>query len=192
VSGHEVCEAYAVTVGREHARQLFGDPLVHARVLGVEAPHLLGERVQLPVLGGVRRLGLPLDEQVDGRAQRLGRGRETLHASPSQPLQDHARGSVGELGDLNDARDGAHAEELRRSGVVHARVLLGEEQHQPLLVARRFQGRHGTPPPDQDRQDDVRKEDEVPEGDDRQPVGNLDLIFGPGESGHARGGSECG
>jgi hypothetical protein len=89
-----------------------------------------------------------------------------------------------QLGDLDDPGDRSHAEEVAAAGVVDAGVALCDEQDEVIEVLRLLQRGDRALSADEDRKDDIRKEDEVPQRHDGKAFGDFDRVFGPDEDGH--------
>ncbi len=147
-AGHEVGQALGIVRGLdggEHlGRRLAGDLLV----LGESPPHRAGERGELR--GRLaRRLQRP-----DLHPEGVGGVGEAHDRRALLPLDEQAQLAVGQLGELQDARHGAHGVEVRFARLLDAALLLGDEEDQAPLghgrldaAHRAARGRRRTAPP---------------------------------------------
>ena len=124
------------------------------------------QRLDLDVAGArVREL---LDR---GREVRL-RLDEAVHAQPALALDDRTDGAVRELDDLGDLGEGADRIELRgRPDLLLLRLALGDERDGAALFDGGVERGHALLAPDLERDDHLREDDRLPEGDERQLAG---------------------
>ena len=119
-----------------------------------------GQRLDLARIGdGLgEHLGLNLEEAriVD----------EGLDAGAGGALDQHLDGAVGQLQELQHARHGADAVDVVAAGIVLARALLGDEQDLLVVLHHLLEGLNRLLATDEQRNDHVREDDDVPEWQD--------------------------
>ena len=148
------------------------------------------------VLQGVRQLDVLLEERDDPahrafdvavllRRPRQHLGDDAVEALVLLPLHraraidaldEHLDVAVRQLQALDDVGDATHGEDVARARIVLGRILLGR-QEDPLVLCQRVlerPRRRGTP--DDERHHHVGKDDDVPEGHDRQRFVDFHVI----------------
>ena len=74
---------------------------------------------------------------------------------------------------LEDAGGDSHPVQVRRRRVGHLAAALRHQEDELLLPARRLDGRQRALTPHEERHDDVREDDDVPEGKNREAVAGI-------------------
>ena len=75
--------------------------------------------------------------------------------------------------------------ELVAAGILDRRLFLGQDYEHAIELVGASQRGHGPWSPDQQGKHEVGEEHQVPERDDRQALGNLDLVVYPVKRGHS-------
>ena len=170
-------------LGALHERRHFaGDPAVHPDVLVEERDDAPDLRV-LVGRGRVVAEGAHLDERAEVLLPR-GVARD---ARAADALDEHLGGAIRIARDLEDAPDDPDAEEVLRPRLVHVGALLGDEEDPAVLGERRLDRRERGRPPDEQRDDHVREDDDIPERHDGDALGDVEA-FGFAGEGEGHGG----
>ena len=169
---------------RQARRQQIGQP---ARLAGVH-------RRDLKLLGNLLALiHHPLEEAVDvvdqgveldaflelflqglDLADQVGLGLDHLHqARPGLPLADDPGRSVRELEHLQDRPDADRRVQVGHARLVHLRMQLADQAHQPLADQHVIDQANPARPVDDQRHDRLRKHDVGAQRKKRQPVGMI-------------------
>ena len=138
------------------------DLLVELDVLLELRDHRPGQRFE--VLLAAR---LVLDRLGVGLEERLGPGEAPDPRPPGAFDQDLDR-AVGQLQKLQHGADGADRVDVVRAGVVLAGVALRDQQYLLVVVHDVFEGADRFLAPDEERDDHVREDDDVPQRQDRK------------------------
>jgi hypothetical protein len=139
--------------------------------VGDERPH---ERLGLGVAG--EHLLDDLDPDLD-----VGVGLEELH-DPHAPhaLHQRLRGAIGELELLQDVGDAADLVHVLGRRILDLRRPLGDEGDLMPAAHGLLERDDRALAADEERHDEVREEDEVPQGDQREFLGYASVLLGLG------------
>ena len=149
-------------------RQLGLDRLAEAGELVDVAAHRAQERLDAQRAG--RRLVLAA---IEPHAVAGALADELLDARPAEPLHQHLQPPLGELAHPHDHADGAGAVEALRRRLVVAGVALRDQEDETLVGLQRLGHRlHRHRPRHPQRNDHVREDDQVPDGQQREHVGD--------------------
>ena len=129
-------------------------------------------RVERLVLGGQIPRGLGLFQSRDLHLQVGVRGEDGVDARPGDALHEQPGAAVRKLQHAHDRSDGPDREEILETRGLGLRAPLSDEHDDPLLRERGVDGVDRLLPRDRQREDDVRKDDDVFQRQDRQDIGD--------------------
>jgi hypothetical protein len=171
VRGHQVGHPPGVLDALDHHRHLGLDRLAQARQLVDVAAHRAEQRLQAH-RAHRRAVVRAIDAHPVARALR----HEALDLGAAEPLHQHLEAALGELAHAHDHPDRARAVERRRARVVLARVALRDQEAEALVRLQRLGHRlHRHRPRHPQRNDHVREDDKIADGEQRQDVWNLGI-----------------
>ncbi len=153
-----------------HRRDDLGrDLLVELHVVLELGDHRAGKRLRLDLVA--ERIGKSLGL---GLVEVLGPG-IGLDVGPARALDQHLHGAVGQLQELQHARQGSDLVDRVRRRIVVRGVDLGRKQDVAVGLDHLLQGTDRLLPADEERHDHVREDDDVPQRQNR---------IGPGRARH--------
>jgi len=118
----------------------------------------------------------------DAGAQHPARRGEAGDPDSSHGLDQHADAAAGRAVQLVEADDDPDPVQVRRNRFRRLRVTLRHKDEEPVLRVRRgLDSRQRSAPADKERHQDVRKHHHVAEGNDGEPVRNLERIVVAGK-----------
>jgi len=91
-------------------------------------------------------------------------------ANPRQALDQHADRPVGQAQELQNTGDRSHPVDILAARVAHVHPLLCGHHDDAVLGHGRLQGRDGSRPPDQERDDHVGEDHDVPQRQQGQDI----------------------
>jgi len=118
-------------------------------------------------------VGDALDLGLEVRSRRHHR----RDARPADPLNQHPTPPVGQLEHAHDHGDRAHLEQVRLLRLFRLFVALRGQQDHAILGQSLIDGLNRDLPRHRQRCDDERIDDHVPQRQDRQLVGDPDLLL---------------
>ena len=169
VRGGEIGEPRGIGKVRRDHHHLGRDALAERHGLLQVLLHAPHERL---VLGRELFRGLRFLEARDFHFQvRLFR-EDRVDPRARDALHEQARAAVRQLQHPHDRRDGSDRVQVGQPRQLGLGVSLGDQHDDPLLGERRVDGVDRPLPRDGERQDDVRKDDDVLQRQDRKNVGD--------------------
>ena len=167
-----VGQAHPVLNGCQRAGQLHRKTIVELDVLFEHAPNAPGQHVQLRV-DGRRVFLLSGRRQGDPGPEALLPGEEGLDPGPTQSLHHHTCRTVRKVRLLKDPNHGADGVQVLLCRLDDSGIPLRHQKKEAVAFLRRLQGGYGGCPADEEREDHVWEEDQIPEGDDGKLFGDL-------------------
>jgi hypothetical protein len=115
-------------------------------------------------------------EGSSGGAEYVAGGDVACHPGAGDSFHQHSRRACRKPGHLHDAADDAGAVQVSRCGFLFLSVALGDQQNELVFRERGFDGRERSRPSNEQRDDYIGENDNIPKRKDRDPVRRRDAL----------------
>ena len=92
------------------------------------------------------------------------------HARAPPAFDQHLHRAIGQLQKLQHRGNGADLEQIIRTRIILAGILLGNQQNLLVILHHRFQGTDGFFPAHEKRHDHMRKYNDIPQRENRKDI----------------------